>query len=176
MVGLIIGVVVISAIFVIYGFSKNFTGYETGSSVEDIQELSMLENVIFDPSDVEISIGLGEEKTGNLEITNNNKKTLFFRCGIYDAYSNDKFAPQSSCSASDEEGTYLGFVEIPSGEKKSFTIKITTKKGASYMNLQGGTYTVTTKKGIYANKILISFGEEAKEEEKKEFALVMIVD
>ena len=175
--GLIIGVaiIIIVAIFLLIKNPLNQTGSFVTEDEQNSDEQLILENVVFTPFSLGVFITSGEGKTETIEITNNDKKTLFFRCGIYDAYSNDENAPDLTCETSEQTDKY-GFIQITSGEKKNFAIKITTKKNAPYMNAEGNVYKVTTNDGNYNNKVLISAGIEPKEQDTKEILISILVE
>ncbi len=143
----------------------------TGSSVENQEEAedAVLENIVINPLSFEISLAQGEEKTETLEITNNNRKSAFVRCGIYNAYSDDKHAPDLSCETSEQ--TENGFVEIPKSKTKTFSIEIKTELNAQYMDADGNLYKITTNRGDYNNKVLLDIGTSKQEQKTIEIPL-----
>ena len=116
---LIVGFVAIIATFV-FIFVVNPALSKTGKSIEEQNPETaeeILENVIFEPSTLDVEIGKGDEKTKMLGITNNDKKSLFFRCAIYNSYSSEEGAPSQSCEANEEtDSGYVQRKRISSGK------------------------------------------------------------
>jgi hypothetical protein len=173
---LIIGLIVIAATL-IFIFVINPALSKTGSFVEEVEdsEQNIFDNVLIDPSAIGVNIKPGQELTNNFEVINNGDQTLFFRCGIYSKNSRDKYAPSSTCTSEGEKDG-LGFIEIPAGKKEEFSVKTETQKDSKYFTLELEEYSVTTKKGTYEDKILISVGTKAEEQEVKEIPLSILVE
>ncbi len=180
MIGMISGSValVVAMIFIFTMVpGNNIFGRVSMTDVNQNKPLegSIFDNVILNPSAIDVTLQAGLGSKENLEITNNNDQTIFFRCGIYNKDASDKYAPQSSCQASDMSENNLRFIEIPAGETKTFSIKTETKNDYKYMTPEGETYQVTTTKGAYSNQVLIAAGTTSEEQEVKEVSLSILV-